>query len=268
MKENPRNVHGAPRAAFSRRKLLAGGCALGALALVPSRSLGIGAASQVGVLQLVYPGGNWRPRSTALRRLAWEVHKRTSVDPALEPVEARPEIGPLSACPLAYLSGDRAFPDFEPPAIEALRRFLKLGGTLVIDPAFAPDADANGLTRSCDRLAVALLPDSPAKPVPALHVLYRAFYAVERPVGRVEGPPTLLGCELDGRLAIIRANHDLGGAWARDNMGNWELEVVPGGERQRENAFRLGVNLVLYALCQGYKDEETHRRFGKPATGG
>lgn len=198
----------------------------------------------------------------------WEVHKRTAVDSTLEPVEAKPEIGLLSTSPLAYLSGDRAFPDFEQPAIEALRRFLKLGGTLILDPAFAPDGDTGGLARSLDRFVGAVLPDSPPKPVPAVHVLYRAFYAVERPVGRVEGPPSLLGCELDGRLAVIRANHDLGGAWARDNMGNWELEVVPGGERQRENAFRLGVNLVLYALCQGYKDEETHRRFGRPATGG
>jgi hypothetical protein len=34
--------------------------------------------------------------------------------------------------------------------------------------------------------------------------------------------------------------------------------VVPGGEDQREEAFRLGINLVMYALCLDYKTEQAH----------
>ena len=34
--------------------------------------------------------------------------------------------------------------------------------------------------------------------------------------------------------------------------------VVPGGERQREMAFRFGVNLVMYTLTGNYKSDQVH----------
>ncbi|MCP4604122.1 MAG: DUF4159 domain-containing protein [Proteobacteria bacterium] len=230
---------------------------------LPVQVFGVSGASQVHFAQLVYSGGNWRPRNTALRRLAWEVHKRTVVDTALEPTEVKPVTGMLSSSPFVYLSGDRPFPELGAPAISALSRFVRLGGTLLVDPAFTPDGDTKGLEACLDLHMKKIVPGVQPQEVPAGHVVYRSFYQIERPVGRVEGPNTLTGYEVDGRLAIIRAWHDLGGAWARDNLGNWEFDVVPGGDRQREKAFRLGVNLVLYALCLDYKNEEPHRRFNR-----
>jgi len=53
----------------------------------------------------------------------------------------------------------------------------------------------------------------------------------------------------------------MGGAWARDNFGAWEHEVIPGGESQREMAFRLGINLAMYALCLDYKTDQVHVPF-------
>jgi hypothetical protein len=92
-------------------------------------------------------------------------------------------------------------------------------------------------------------------------VLFRSFYLVTRPVGRVEGPDHLEGVERSGRLAVLYSRHDLGGAYERDNLGNYRHSVVPGGERQREFAFRLGVNVVAYALCLDYKDDQVHAPF-------
>ena len=53
----------------------------------------------------------------------------------------------------------------------------------------------------------------------------------------------------------------LAGAWARDNFGQWEHEVYPGGDGQRELAFRLGINLAMYALCLDYKTDQVHVPF-------
>ena len=36
------------------------------------------------------------------------------------------------------------------------------------------------------------------------------------------------------------------------------VAVVPGGERQREMAFRFGINLVMYALTGNYKEDQVH----------
>jgi hypothetical protein len=34
--------------------------------------------------------------------------------------------------------------------------------------------------------------------------------------------------------------------------------TVPGGEAQREMAYRVGVNIVLYALTGNYKADQVH----------
>ena len=64
-----------------------------------------------------------------------------------------------------------------------------------------------------------------------------------------------------GRAAVIYSRHALGGAWARDDLGNPEYPVTPGGAPQREEAIRLGVNLVMYALCLDYKADQVHVPF-------
>lgn len=250
-----------------RQFLIRSASALAGLLIGTRRTSAEGAASQVEICQLVYAGGNWQPRPTALRRLAWEVHKRTAVDTLLEPGEVKPTTTSLARSPLVYLSGDRPFDEWPAAAAAALHRFLRLGGLLIVDPAFTTDGDAPGFSASVDALLEASLPGVEPTPLRPGHVIYRTFYDVARPVGRVEGPAQLDGYLVDDRLAVIRTAHDLGGAWARDNLGNWELDVSPGGERQREAAFRLGVNLVLYALCLDYKDEAPHRRFGSDSRG-
>ena len=67
---------------------------------------------------------------------------------------------------------------------------------------------------------------------------------------------------------MLYSRHDLGGAWARDNLGSWQHPVMPGGDEQRERAIRLGVNLVMYALCLDYKDDQVHAPFIMRRRGG
>jgi hypothetical protein len=251
----------------SRRRFLAGALAAAGAALLPRGSLAVGGASQIALAQLAYSGGNWQPRPTALRRLAWEIHKRTAVNTALEPIQVKADARALAQFPFLYVSGDRPFDDLDPPGVEALGRFARLGGTVLVDPAFTADGDAKGFAASIDRTMARALPGIAPAPIAPSHVLFRAFYELPRASGRVAGSPGFTGYDVGGRLAVIRGDHDLGGAWARDNLGNWEHEVTPGGERQRENAFRLGINVILFTLCRDYKNEEPHRRFGGGAAG-
>lgn len=218
---------------------------------------------EVDLAQIAYAGGNWQPYPTAMRRLAWELHKRTLVNAALEPSEIKPNAAMLSVSPLAFLFGDRGFSRFSAEAVEALSRFVRLGGTLVVDSSATHDGDQPAFEQGIDGLLASVLGGIPMTAISSSHVLYRTFYRIERPLGRIEGPSFMEGAELDGRLCVIRSRHDLCGALAKDNLGNWQAEVVPGGDRQREQAFRLGINIVMYALCLDYKNEEPHRRFSR-----
>ena len=57
---------------------------------------------------------------------------------------------------------------------------------------------------------------------------------------------------------MLIGGNDWAGAWAVDDMGQPLYPTVPGGERQREMAYRFGINLVMYALTGNYKSDQVH----------
>ncbi|MDW8246701.1 MAG: DUF4159 domain-containing protein [Sandaracinaceae bacterium] len=205
-------------------------------------------------------------RPHALRRLAWEIRRRTSVDTHPEPRKVHLSDPALFDSLFLYWPGEGPFEPLPSKEISQLRRFLTLGGLLLVDDAKGDGVFANSVRRELAKV----FPQSKFEHISNRHTLYHSYYILDRPVGRIEGPPQLEAIFIDGRLAVILSVHDLGGAWARDPVGGWLYPVEPGGETQREMAIRLGVNIVLYALCLDYKDDQVHapfimrRRRGQP----
>ena len=203
--------------------------------------------------------GRWDPRPDGLGRLAWEISKRTSIEtnPVVKPIGlADPD---LFHYPLAVLSSDAALPALADAEVAALRRYLSYGGFLFLDDASG--ARGGAFDGSARELIARVIPGGGLAKVPREHVLYKSFYLLDGPAGRTATSPDLEGVELGGRLAILYSANDLVGALSRDSLGSWELEVVPGGEAQREKAIRLGVNLAMYALCLDYKEDQVHIPF-------
>jgi hypothetical protein len=230
--------------------------ALSLLAVHEARATGTRTAIELRMLD--YSGGNPFPRPSAAQRLSWEVRQRTSVDMQLEPSKIRLGDASLFDTPLVIWSGDRAFPLLSQPEVQSLRRFVDFGGTVLIDDASPDDP---GFDASIRRELSRAFGASALLRLPSSHVLFRSFYLVGRPVGRVDSTPFVEAIERSGRAAVIYTRNDLGGAYERDNLGNYTHPVVPGGTDQRELAFRFGVNLVLYALCLDYKDDQVHAPF-------
>jgi hypothetical protein len=218
----------------------------------------VGERTAIELRMIDYAGGNPSPRPSAVKRLAWEVRQRTSVETRLDAGRVRFSDPGVFDSPLLYFSGDRAFPLFSEAEVQGFRRFVDFGGVVVIDDA-SPDDD--GFDSSVRREIARAFGSQSLARLPSSHVLFRSFYLLQRPLGRVSGPDYLEAVEHGGRAAVIYSRHDLGGAYERDNLGNYTYSVAPGAERQREMAFRLGVNLVLYALCLDYKDDQVHAPF-------
>ena len=68
----------------------------------------------------------------------------------------------------------------------------------------------------------------------------------------------LEGLWLGDITPVLYSHNDLCGSWLRSPGGGWALDVVPGGERQRIEARKLGINLVLFALTGNYKRDVVH----------
>jgi hypothetical protein len=219
----------------------------------------LGPASKVRLAQLDYGSGNPRPRPTGLSRLAWEIDKRTSVDIELDPVVLKTGDKRLFNYPLLYLGGDRAFDPLPASEVQRLTRYLVYGGFLIIDSA--DPRPGGGFDRSVRRLVGRLFTDRSLKKIARSHTIHKSFYLLDQAVGRVAAVPDLEGIERDGRYVLVYCQNDLGGAWSRDSFGQWEYGVHPGGERQRELAFRWGINLLMYALCIDYKSDQVHIPF-------
>lgn len=222
------------------------------------RAHALGEREKVAIAQIAY-AGNWNPRPTATRRLAWEIDKRTSIECA-EPAEVRlSDEAQLRRYPLLYLAGADALPAFDDAEVAHLRRHLQAGGMLVIDGSSGRPGGA--FDQSVRRLIKRLFPKEPLERLAEDHVIFKSFYLLRAPVGRIAAVPYLEAVQHDGRAAVIYSQNDMAGAWARDNLGQWEHDVYPGGDAQREMAFRLGINLVMYALCLDYKSDQVHVPF-------
>ncbi len=203
--------------------------------------------------------GTYDPRPSGLRRVAWELAKRTSIAVSLEPKVIDLTDPDLFRHPFLVLTGDGDFAPFTDAEREALRRHLTFGGFLLVDDASGQPGGA--FDQAARREIKAVLPAATIGRVPKEHVLYKSFYLLTGPVGRVAAASEADGVALQGRLAVVFSPNDLQGATARDNFGNYEFETTPGGESQREHAFRWGINLAMYSLCLDYKDDQVHVPF-------
>ena len=58
--------------------------------------------------------------------------------------------------------------------------------------------------------------------------------------------------------SILITSNDLAGAWAIDQSLNPLFPTVPPSPVQREMAYRVGVNLIMYSMTGNYKSDQVH----------
>ncbi|MBI2360473.1 MAG: DUF4159 domain-containing protein [Deltaproteobacteria bacterium] len=209
--------------------------------------------------QIRYRGGDWNPHPLAVTPLMEELMARTSV----EAHASRHEVGitdrDLFSYPFLYVTGKYDFDPFTQEEIETLRRFLTYGGFLLADDALGQPG--YGFDRSLRREFKKIFPDKELSRLPSGHAALRSYYLLRSVGGTRIVHPYLEGIQVGGATPVIYCHNDLGGAWERDPLGNWTNACTPGGEQQRRDAFHLGVNLILYAMTENYKEDLIHVPF-------
>jgi len=188
---------------------------------------------------------------------------RTAIE-AAAPMEVDPERDELIFFPLLYwpVVEGQQLPSNR--AIERLNRFLATGGTILFDTRDqgGRTAFSSAATQARLRALAAGLSVPPLVPVPPDHVLTKSFYLMQEFPGRWAGGSVWVepveDQVNDGVASVIVGGNDWAGAWASDGRGQPLYPVIPGGEPQREMAYRFGVNLVMYALTGNYKTDQVH----------
>ena len=211
-----------------------------------------------------------------LRGLGAILTARTAIEPG-PPALVDLETDELSFYPVLYWPIDADQPTPSDVAAAKLNAFMRTGGMIVFDTRDqhmrVGAGSANGT--ALQRLTAGLdLP--PLEPTPNDHVLTRAFYLLEEFPGRHAGgrvwveaatapdaQETLDGAPFrnlnDGVSPVVVGGADWAGAWAVDEQGGFMAPVLgAAGWRQREMAYRFGVNLVMYALTGNYKSDQVH----------
>ncbi len=224
-----------------------------AAALVAPEAFALGDASKVDVAEIMLETGTVS-RPGAWEQLLYELVQTTSIEAVARVPTLKPSDPTLFNHPFAVLAGDGHFDGLEDQPLEQLSRYLTYGGFLFIDDTTG--ADESAFDRSVRRLCARLYPTRPLAPLPADHSLYRAFFLIDRPLGRVATHSYLEGITDGETTPLIYCRNDLSGALSRDNSGRYELPLGP----SRIDAIKLGINLVLYALTSNYKKDQAHVR--------
>ncbi len=197
-----------------------------------------------------------------LQGLSRVIAQRSSIEPGA-PEGVDPARDELIFYPFIYWPFGAGQAEIGQKAADNLRAYMRLGGTILIDTA-----DAAGplsiRRRETDRALRRLLRRlrAPAlRPLPGDHVLLRSFYLLRNLPGRWNGSSLWIDDdrrgENDGVATLIIGRNDWAAAWATDAAG-LPLAAVDGGPRQREMAFRFGINLAAYALTGNYKADQVH----------
>ncbi len=238
---------------------------LGLLALTaaPARALAFGEEGAFNPRVLLTGNARWEGvRTSAPSRWAHELVDRTSAPARLNPTTIRADNPALLAEPFAYWGGDSDVPPLTEREVSNLRRFIALGGILLIDdftPAGSGEGNAPGaFGRAAKREMARVLPEGSPIAIGTENVVFKSFYLLPRAVGRVEGPPKLEAILRGGLPQVLFSAHDLAGALAESESGVHPIAVSPGGEAQREQAVRLAVNIAMFVLCSNYKDDQVH----------
>jgi uncharacterized protein DUF4159/aerotolerance regulator-like protein len=212
-----------------------------------------------------------------LQGLTLFLAQRTALE-AGEPMGLDPARDELAFFPLIYWPVSPSAPKPPQAVLEKIDTYMKRGGTVLFDTRDAVDAPpgAGGENHTPGMVALRSILSSldipEIEPVPRDHVLTKTFFLLHDFPGRFttgqlwvealpaededdSNRPARAG---DGVSSIMITSNDLAGAWAMRPDGQPMLPMVPGEPRQREYAFRAGVNIVMYALTGNYKADQVH----------
>ena len=198
--------------------------------------------------------------------LSRALQQRTSIEP-VDVKAVDPEHEDLAFYALVYWPVVSGALPLSPSGVDHVNSYLHHGGMILLDSQNGEPMSPSVLQNMLSGIDI-----PPLVRLPEEHVLKHSFYLLSDFTGRYDNHDFWLEPEdlssYDGVATVLYGVDGYAAAWAVDDAGQVLYPCVPGGEVQREYAYRFGINLVMYALTGNYKSDQMHaqgllKRLGK-----
>ena len=184
-------------------------------------------------------GGDWYNDTSVIPNLCEEINERTTIKASEEQAIVSLKNNSLLDYPLLYVTGHGNI-SFSDEENENLRNYLEKGGFLYID-------DDYGLDKYIRRELALVFPDKTLQELPATFPLFDCFYTFPNGIPKIhehDGKrPQAFGLFDDfGRLMVLYTYEtNISDGWASPEVHNDPAHI-------REQAFKMGINIVYYVL--------------------
>ena len=185
-------------------------------------------------------GGDWYQAQTPLPNFLSYVREHTLIDVAPEPEVVELTSDKVFSYPFLFLSGHGNIV-FSESEVRRLRRYLENGGFLYID-------DDYGIDEYIRRELKKVFPEEEFVELPFDHEIYHTHYDFPSGPPKIhehdDNPPRGYGLIHDGRVvAFYTFETNISDGWESPEVHNDPPE-------KREAAFRMGTNILTYAMMR------------------
>jgi len=181
-------------------------------------------------------GGDWYNDPDIIPNLATQLNKRTNIKTDITEKVVSLSDEELFQYPFLFMTGHGNV-NFSDAEVKNLRSFLSNGGFLYAD-------DDYGMDESFRREMKKVFPDIDFVELPKDYPIYHIFYDFPNGLPKIhehyEGVPKGFGLFLQGRMVIYYTwNSNVSDGWTPNHNDP---------EEKQEQAFKMGINIVAYAL--------------------
>jgi hypothetical protein len=212
---------------------------LGLFLSVPFLSAQTNALNGIRVAKLQYEGGgDWYSNPTSVPNLIEYIRENTNIQLDPEEYIVKPGGTQIFQYPYVYMTGHGRFLLSDEEA-KNLRTYLMAGGFLHIDDNYGMDKYVRVEMKK-------VFPELEFVELPFNHEIYKSQYEFNNGLPKIHEhdnkPPKGLALILEGRVVCFYTLEcDLGDGWEDQRVHN-DPETV------RQQALRMGTNIVIYAL--------------------
>lgn len=183
-------------------------------------------------------GGDWYNDPSCIPNLLRFMRQNTTMHLDQDERQVALTDHELFAYPVIFMTGHGRM-QFSPEEAQQLRRYLTGGGFLYAD-------DDYGMDKFFREEMAKVFPDKKWVELPFSHSIYHSHFEFSKGVPKTHehdgGPPKAIGLFHEGRLiAYYTWNTNISDGWADPEVHGDPPEV-------REQALRMGTNIVVYAL--------------------